>query len=993
MSSSKSLSIFIITLILLTPFQSLLPVTGRETMRSTTDDLSRETLPERSNMYTVDTPELISSGKVMLQFDSAESRDQAIPFLEGNGWQILYVFKFIPMITVVEQPYSMQELQGLGVQKVIPSYITTSAQQQNLPKLKSEVVGMTLEDTVIQTNIDKLRELGYLGTDQTWTIIDSGVDENLTSFRDLDNLQRSRVKAFAIQEYLNDPSERTYDKSGHGTHVAGIAAGNGYFRNAKGELEQFQSKGMAPDAEIISIKVLNKYGSGDTASVLEGLEMAISMNSSVISMSFGTQIYEGIEDPHIALIEEAKKRDILMVAAIGNDGAFGGSTLGLPAALPDVLAVGAVTDKFYSNDPYFIPWGGSSRSPGLPPQYGVKPDVLAPGVNVVSVNVSSALPVTRSGTSMAVPHVSGGAVLLRQAFPNATAAEIRYAITAGAKDIYAAAEVQGRGMVDFYRAYQILNGSLETKGEQKTVVTPVSFNDGKDRSYTGRPFRQPNLFYSNSIAGHTKSFNITIFSKENLTLIPKVQYYYGSPVITLPSTVQVTEGVTFIPVDILVNSTELEYNFAEIYFEDAATGNMMEFSNVTFFSQTRFSRGTVLFDLSKDKDTVTGFFSNDGPRGKYLKLASILEDEGFIVKENYATITEELLDDVDVLVIADPELSYNADERTAIRQFVSVDGKGLLMMGNGGFLRAEGIPFAPFNYQTMNSILTFSGEYKSGIQFDLSADPSSMEPSDFRLVAGGNVIRTRKDQSILPKNLAFEFYGPKLTLDYSTATLVADYNGAPVIAASEVGNGRILVFSSNLGFDSFALDIGRYSSSDPEESQEVAIGSFNWLVEKNDFKVSVEVDGIRYSRLEPIEINLYDTVTLVLNTPTKWDGSEIQGLADTGDALIYYLPSAFGDKRVQFTRDPNNPARYLVDVQFNDYGDYVLLLKMDSDEGPIFLKISLFVNLQFFNDQDIFNLTARIIFLTIIASWFIWVRNEGGRKLYKYKIKQKKKKN
>jgi len=937
-------------------------------------------------------PKLKESGKIMLQFDSKESRDNSVAYLRENGWNILHVFSLLPMITVLDQPYSLDELHNLGVTKVIPSYIATSQQQSNLKSLRTEVEGMTLEDTALQININKLWDMGLTGTGQTWTIVDSGVDDSLKSFADLENISRSRVHGFAIQSLLNDPSEGTKDKSGHGTHVAGIAAGNGYFRNRKGVLELFKSHGMAQDVEINAIKVLDKNGYGDTASVLEGLEMAIQMNSSIISMSFGTQLYEGIEDPHIELINEAKKRDILMVAAVGNDGWFGGSTIGLPAALPDVLAVGAVKDRFYANDPYFIPWDGSSRSPSIPGSYSLKPDVLAPGVNIISVNVTTDEPNKRSGTSMAVPHVSGGAVLLRQAFPNATAAEVRYAIMAGAKDIYASAEVQGRGMVDFYKAYQILNGSLETSGLQKTVVTPVAFNDGTDRSVTGRSPRSENLFYTQSIVGQTKTFNMTLFSKENLTLLPKVQYFFGSAQITLPTSVDVKEGVNYIPVTLGLNSTTIEYNFAEIYFVDSSTGEMMEFSNVTYFSMSKFSRGTVLFDLSKDADTKTGYFANDGPRGKYMKLASLLENQGFVVRENRETLTADLLKDIQVLVIADPELDYGADERTLIRKFVADEGKGLLMIGNGGFVAAEGESFGPFNYVTMNNILTFGGDLKSGIQFDLEVNVDSTNPADFRLVPGGKVVRTRNDQSVLPRGASFEFYGPKLKLDFQHSTLVADYSGVPIVAASEVGKGRIMVFASNLGFDSLALQLGRYKDSDTTDAQNVAIGTFNWLIAPNEPKVTFDVSGISYNRLETININLYDTVRIVLEAPKLPDGTIVASHGDTVDGYIYYKPSAWGDKRIEFVNNPSNPEEYYADVAFNDYGDYQLIIKMDSGIGVIYSKIDLSVNLQFFNDQEIFNLTARIIFIALVASWIIWLRNEGGRKLRKYQIAQRKKK-
>jgi subtilisin len=212
------------------------------------------------------------------------------------------------------------------------------------------------------------------------------------------------------------PAARTYDDdNNHGTHVAGIiAAAAG---NAIGVV------GVAPEADLYAVKVLDMNGSGYLSDIIEGIRWIIATRSDadpnnnvqVINMSFGTTTNSWfLED---ALID-AESAGIMLVAAAGNNGPAEGTVL-YPAAYPSVVAVGA-TDQQDAIASF------SSR--------GTQVELSAPGVAILSTVATGGYEVY-SGTSMASPHVAGAAALLLQADPSASPVEVIVSLGAYADDL------------------------------------------------------------------------------------------------------------------------------------------------------------------------------------------------------------------------------------------------------------------------------------------------------------------------------------------------------------------------------------------------------------------------------------------------------------------------------------------------------------------------------------------------------------------------------
>ena len=278
-----------------------------------------------------------------------------------------------------------------------------------------------------EVNADQLRSQGTTGRGITVAVLDSGVaaDPDLVT-------PASRILAsvnFADQRSVADPG-------GHGTHVAGIIAGNG--TRSAGEFV-----GIAPEANIVDVRVLSSTGSGRISSVVRGIEWVlahrVAYNIRVINLSFGAPTPTSYRtDPMSAAVEIAWRRGLVVVAAAGNSGP-GRDTVASPGIDPYVITVGAADDHgtVTPRDDTLAPfssWGTADSN--------AKPDLLAPGRRIVSIRVQgSALDalfpdhvvvahngstyLRLSGTSMATPVVSGAVALLLQAQPSLSPDQVK----------------------------------------------------------------------------------------------------------------------------------------------------------------------------------------------------------------------------------------------------------------------------------------------------------------------------------------------------------------------------------------------------------------------------------------------------------------------------------------------------------------------------------------------------------------------------------------
>jgi len=276
-------------------------------------------------------------------------------------------------------------------------------------------------------NANQVWQQGITGGGVTVAVLDSGVAA------DADLVQpANRILAsvnFADQRLASDPG-------GHGTHIAGIIAGNG--SRSGGEVV-----GIAPQANVVDVRVLGSTGSGRISSVVRGIEWVLAhraaYNIRVINLSFGARANLSYRaDPMAAAVEIAWRRGLVVVAASGNGGPAGGTVV-TPGIDPYAITVGATDDRgtLGRGDDllaWFSAWGSADSN--------AKPDLVAPGRRIVSIRVpGSALDtlfpervvVARNGstyfrltgTSMATAVVSGAAALLLARRPDLSPDQVK----------------------------------------------------------------------------------------------------------------------------------------------------------------------------------------------------------------------------------------------------------------------------------------------------------------------------------------------------------------------------------------------------------------------------------------------------------------------------------------------------------------------------------------------------------------------------------------
>jgi serine protease AprX len=295
----------------------------------------------------------------------------------------------------------------------------------------------------------------------------------------------------AVSFATGDPS--TTDGFGHGTHIAGIIAGQG--SAASSVTSQFQG-GVAPGAHLINVKVLGSQGQGYTSDVIAGIQWAVANRTKysikVMNLSLGhPQVELCLTDPLCLAVEKASAAGIVVVASAGNNGKNANgdevfSTITTPGVSPSAITVGALTTwgTVTPDDDTIATY--SSRGPTRF-ELGLKPDVVAPGNKIVSLEAAGSYLAAQypdlhvagsksnaymkmSGTSMAAAMVSGGAALLLEGAV-LTSRQVKLALQLSAEfmpeDGIARA---GLGRVNLYSARRV-NGVFTTL---TGVIPPVT---------------------------------------------------------------------------------------------------------------------------------------------------------------------------------------------------------------------------------------------------------------------------------------------------------------------------------------------------------------------------------------------------------------------------------------------------------------------------------------------------------------------------------------
>ncbi len=283
----------------------------------------------------------------------------------------------------------------------------------------------------------------------TVAIIDTGIDY---THPDLGGCFGMGCKVIGGYDFVNDDPD-PLDDHGHGTHVAGIVAANG------------QLKGVAPEARLLAYKVCNEYGSCSESDVIAALERAADPDGdpmtddmpAVINMSLGGR--GASDDPLAQATSHAVDQGIVVVVAAGNNGNY--YSIGNPGLVAKAITVGAST----KSDEL-----ASFSSKGPADGYNIKPDIVAPGVDINSTAPGGGY-IQMSGTSMASPHVAGAAALMLQLHPEWTPARIKALLMNTAQSLGEDSLSEGTGRLRVDRA-----------ARATTVIQPATLSLGRVNS-------------------------------------------------------------------------------------------------------------------------------------------------------------------------------------------------------------------------------------------------------------------------------------------------------------------------------------------------------------------------------------------------------------------------------------------------------------------------------------------------------------------------------
>ncbi|RLI59158.1 MAG: hypothetical protein DRO93_08760 [Candidatus Thorarchaeota archaeon] len=305
---------------------------------------------------------------------------------------------------------------------------------------------VALDESVPLINADKVWNLhdksgrNIRGYGIKIAILDTGVDYTHPDIAD------SYAGGYDFVNNDDDPM----DDNGHGTHCAGILVGNGVSSS-------YKYVGVAPDADLYVYKILDNKGDAGFAEFVKGLEAAVDPNDDgdpsdhvdVLSLSFGTENPGSPDDPISLKVDEVVDMGVVVAVAAGNLGPTNGS-VSSPGCSLKAITVGSVNKN--SEIAY-----SSSRGPV---EYNnesfVKPDVVAPGVSITSTSIGGGY-ISKSGTSMATPHVAGAAALLLQAHPDWSPAKVKEELEKTAVDLGESGKdnVYGSGLINVLKAINL----------------------------------------------------------------------------------------------------------------------------------------------------------------------------------------------------------------------------------------------------------------------------------------------------------------------------------------------------------------------------------------------------------------------------------------------------------------------------------------------------------------------------------------------------------
>ncbi|MEO6085936.1 MAG: S8 family serine peptidase [Umezawaea sp.] len=384
----------------------------------------------------------------------------------------------VPVIVAGGRPPSGVRLaEALPTVDAVAAEVPKATGWQELPEGDTKVwldgvARPLLDRSTAQVGAPVAWAAGLTGAGVTVAVVDTGVDG------DHPDLAGSEI---AGRDFT--PEQDGLDRFGHGTHVASTIASH-----------RAPYRGVAPDARLLDAKVCDAEGYCPESQIIEGMRWAAEQGADVVNISLGLAATDDTDPVEAAVNALSASHGTLFVISAGNSGLAGGGTVLSPGTADAALTVGAVERDDSLAD-------FSSRGPRVE-DGAVKPDITAPGVDIVAARSSTGKigtpvgeeHVALSGTSMASPHVAGAAALLAQQHPDWSGAQLKATLTASAKPNPALSVVeQGSGRLDIAKALSttvtseptsVVLGNQEWPHDDLPTVKPLVYRNDSDQPVT-----------------------------------------------------------------------------------------------------------------------------------------------------------------------------------------------------------------------------------------------------------------------------------------------------------------------------------------------------------------------------------------------------------------------------------------------------------------------------------------------------------------------------
>jgi subtilisin family serine protease len=714
---------------------------------------------------------------------SANDMVESVQLAGIESVQIRYAYQLIPMISLSIRSDEVQSLAKVPDVKEI----TLNHERQLLDDPMPEdnyILSDSVDQFVNFTSIlgaDQLWTQGYNGTGVTVAVVDSGVYGN---HPDLHN------RLIGFKDYINHQDDMNpvggidaYDDNGHGTACAWNAVGDG--TASSGEM-----KGIAPGADLLAIKVLDSSGSGQDDVIAKGIEFAIQQNVDVISISLGGEWADNmyIAEPTVDEIGVAVAAGISVVVAAGNSGPAAFS-INSPGVAEKAVTVGSTYGD--TGVVAFSSVGPILRTTSDPMGYTAKPDVVAPGYQIVSGRGNNVDPsefpaynssqfesyYTRwSGTSSSTPMIAGLIALLAQKYLALSPIEAKTALMATARDIGADPMSMGWGLPNVTRASQL----LANPSRDITLMTP--------RRLPTQPWSSDVLI----VGDERPPQNVTIISTQPVGLVNVTISGNASQFIeTNAEEVSITTGYSYFWVKLAVPK-DVPLSSAGTYtgFLNLTKGNEVVASMDLSYSITLFG-GRMMVDMEHqsiadiDQPSYYGYFT------EYLRQQGmVLSLFGNPQDSIRSYIGLDTISSADVFMIMDTETSYTQGEIQALHSFV--ENGGTLLMLSEFYNQTTGQ--ASFAFDDYNAILE-----PFGIQCEKRS--IGVGPNGYGLVYGANYSGYVESDPLMDgvRNL-YIVQGSTLHINPSVSNarglLWQDAERThAIVATAEYGRGHVFVIS------------------------------------------------------------------------------------------------------------------------------------------------------------------------------------------------------